>query len=894
MKKINVEKIINIVFVISILAVTFGNIDYNTTSYTVNREEKKADSTKTYNFSHENVEVPDYKANSFWDAVLKSRIEALSYEYGPSYSIYPNPSRGDINTEYYYTEFDRNDFYLRVSLIEKTKGELDNADIEYKPANKDLNYYVDIFSDDILDTLTLEHVEDDFNNYLNTISDKNGTRQQATKGEIASEWDEYLFYFTGVTKASSRGILRSSTEYYPVIDNKPYTIHDNFFLFNRGAPSGYYRIFGDIIRYGTYEEAWKNILNFNEDTPVAAIGKINLLESTGYLGKCSNPLVESHYIKNNEYIACSEGDYKSDYDYKYISHLKFYSKRRIYDKINNDGKLSYVNDIKNAYNKGGENVKKIKETIYNNFKETFENDNKNIVILSKDEMKELTGKEKMTNLTSEEIEKIVTYNDGEILRKILKGNKISISEYKKNNYYFLIEPVFKSYAVDRIEDDYYNEEYRNVYITELGTFADYVNSTVDGDLGFLGAHPGLSGRMPNVIYLNKYFMCDTYEITDRDDLNLVTVDVDGVHFNFANLYDQACFDYNYVNYPTEINNIIGGYPDIKYDYMYARIIKTISDTDFKKYFFDNKTSYSDTNLPEQAEKLKECNNEKLNGFYNNSKMIDYLFSNIKLDSKTNIAKIELPQNEFECVKYGSKVKLVDEHSPLFNGVGADQQGIDFEGFSNTKVIDKYFLARLYIFNNLFEQIKEKGYIDKFGNKKTYTEYVDDINEEKVKKMMLNSTYEQSGVYYHYGIKPETYDLLKFINSYGYSVNILGKDILGGGNYIFRIIDTKHPFPGSSGNEKDTRSNWDECEVNNYIKDANDSYNKTGSGAMYTIKLTPTDIKKIQSQDYDYGNDDKTAIDAFMNYLKGEDGSTITNKLKINDSLIEAKKALTCS
>ena len=85
------------------------------------------------------------------------------------------------------------------------------------------------------------------------------------------------------------------------------------------------------------------------------------------------------------------------------------------------------------------------------------------------------------------------------------------------------------------------------------------------------------------------------------------------------------------------------------------------------------------------------------------------------------------------------------------------------------------------------------------------------------------------------------------------------------NLEFRIIDTKKPFPGKSGNDRIVGSNWcfeDNCNNNNdtvidEIINANNSFNKTKEGAKYIIELTPSDIRDIRSYNKNNSYDDYT-------------------------------------
>lgn len=71
---------------------------------------------------------------------------------------------------------------------------------------------------------------------------------------------------------------------------------------------------------------------------------------------------------------------------------------------------------------------------------------------------------------------------------------------------------------------------------------------------------------------------------------------------------------------------------------------------------------------------------------------------------------------------------------------------------------------------------------------------------------------------------------------------------------FRAITKSNPFLDKNGNARDTKTNWcngtdcssDNDVVKQYITDTNDSYNTKGDDPIYTITLTPSDIKNIRN------------------------------------------------
>lgn len=76
--------------------------------------------------------------------------------------------------------------------------------------------------------------------------------------------------------------------------------------------------------------------------------------------------------------------------------------------------------------------------------------------------------------------------------------------------------------------------------------------------------------------------------------------------------------------------------------------------------------------------------------------------------------------------------------------------------------------------------------------------------------------------------------------------------------VFRAVNTKVrdgrlAFLNKNGNVRKAKSNWESKE--NIIVENNDSYNKTGRGAKYSIKLTPADIKVIRNYNKQTSYDD---------------------------------------
>lgn len=121
---------------------------------------------------------------------------------------------------------------------------------------------------------------------------------------------------------------------------------------------------------------------------------------------------------------------------------------------------------------------------------------------------------------------------------------------------------------------------------------------------------------------------------------------------------------------------------------------------------------------------------------------------------------------------------------------------------------------------------------------------------------------------------------------------------------YRSIDPKNPFPGKSGNFRKVGKNW--CDglmcsgnaqendlVKNVIINRNDSYNKTGVGAKYTITLTPSDIRIIREYNKLTTYDDYTLYcendgnDCYSRFLNGMKNGTLefynteTNKIEKN-------------
>ena len=123
---------------------------------------------------------------------------------------------------------------------------------------------------------------------------------------------------------------------------------------------------------------------------------------------------------------------------------------------------------------------------------------------------------------------------------------------------------------------------------------------------------------------------------------------------------------------------------------------------------------------------------------------------------------------------------------------------------------------------------------------------------------------------------------------------------------FRTINTNNPFPGKNANENEARSvgiNW--CEMKedgsrietcsgstsenkliSTVMSRNNSYNKTGDGAKYTITLTPSIINDIRNYNsktkYDDVNlkcDKDVCISNYLTTLKNEGILTINNSEK---------------
>lgn len=110
--------------------------------------------------------------------------------------------------------------------------------------------------------------------------------------------------------------------------------------------------------------------------------------------------------------------------------------------------------------------------------------------------------------------------------------------------------------------------------------------------------------------------------------------------------------------------------------------------------------------------------------------------------------------------------------------------------------------------------------------------------------------------------------------------------------VFRTVNTqltdgKNAFLGKSGNVRDAKSNWLGNE--DIIVDTNNSYNKTGDGPKYEIRLTPNTIKTIRDYNKDNQYDDynlackpttingvedgnNVCVSRYLNFLK--------NKLKV--------------
>lgn len=149
------------------------------------------------------------------------------------------------------------------------------------------------------------------------------------------------------------------------------------------------------------------------------------------------------------------------------------------------------------------------------------------------------------------------------------------------------------------------------------------------------------------------------------------------------------------------------------------------------------------------------------------------------------------------------------------------------------------------------------------------------DEEKFKYIIKNYKYSSSNTAHN------IYN--SFINSYGKGVNLMSMADFS--KPKFRIIDINNPFPGHSGTGRNIGYNWkDVCRREKYITEANNSYNKNSTKAMYSIILNPSDISKIRNYAYIYGSNN----DDFMDYLKGLSGSNLDNTLEVNDDIIRAK------
>ena len=115
------------------------------------------------------------------------------------------------------------------------------------------------------------------------------------------------------------------------------------------------------------------------------------------------------------------------------------------------------------------------------------------------------------------------------------------------------------------------------------------------------------------------------------------------------------------------------------------------------------------------------------------------------------------------------------------------------------------------------------------------------------------------------------------------------------NLEFRIINTKNPFPGKSGNGRLVGSNWcqeDDCSntndtVEEVIIDANNSYNKKKTSAKYTINLTPSDILDIRKYNKTNAYDDYT----IKEIMDGDDYFITSEFLEKSYIGIELKKEI---
>lgn len=97
------------------------------------------------------------------------------------------------------------------------------------------------------------------------------------------------------------------------------------------------------------------------------------------------------------------------------------------------------------------------------------------------------------------------------------------------------------------------------------------------------------------------------------------------------------------------------------------------------------------------------------------------------------------------------------------------------------------------------------------------------------------------------------------------------EMLSPSDLEFRLVSSTEFFPGLSGNQRNTGRNWcqsneggvvESCsgnkEKNSVVKavmERNDSYNKTGEGAIYKITLTPDIVKEIRGYNKDNPYDD---------------------------------------
>ena len=110
------------------------------------------------------------------------------------------------------------------------------------------------------------------------------------------------------------------------------------------------------------------------------------------------------------------------------------------------------------------------------------------------------------------------------------------------------------------------------------------------------------------------------------------------------------------------------------------------------------------------------------------------------------------------------------------------------------------------------------------------------------------------------------------------------------NIEFRVIDTSAPFPGIAGygrkvgknwcgfdsNNNETCKNTDNSTITRAITNANNSYNSKGTGAIYKIKLTSSDIKKIRKYNSNTTYDDNITT-CTGNEIKEEDKRSCSRK-----------------